>query len=60
MMANDETHARVILKKISLKGPIFIKMIKEIFFEGMAFMLRPTERTKGNHPIEEEQQIQRF
>lgn len=39
--------------KKSLKRPILIGMIKEVFLKEVAFMLRPTERrAEGNHLIE--------
>ena len=41
--------------KKPLERPILIGMIKEVFLEEVAFMLRLTERrTEGNHLIEGE------
>lgn len=38
-----------------------IKMIRKVFFEEVAFMLRSAERrTEGDHPIEKEEQIQKL
>lgn len=60
LSVNKEAHPRLRWKQ-SQEVPILTKIIKEFFFEEMAFLLRPKERKiEGNYLIEEEQHIQKF